>query len=70
VTKNLEKALEAVSDLSSSEQDELAAQILDEIAWEKSGERGGDRVRLRELVNQARQDIEAGRVRELNPEDI
>jgi hypothetical protein len=66
VTKLLEKAFQAVSDLPASEQDELAARILDEIAWE----RGGDREKLRRLVDEARADIRAGRVRELRPDDL
>lgn len=66
VTKLLEKALEAASDLPPAEQDELAGRILDEIAWE----RGGGREKLRRLVDEAREDIRAGRVRELRPEDI
>jgi hypothetical protein len=66
VTKLLEEALEAASDLPPAEQDELAGRILDEIAWE----RGGGREKLRRLVDEAREDIRAGRVRELRPEDI
>jgi len=70
VTKPLEKAFEAASDLPATEQDELAARIFDEIAWERSAERGGDREKLRRLVDQAREDIRAGRVRELRPDDL
>jgi hypothetical protein len=63
----LEQAFEAASDLPATEQDELAARILDEIAWERGGE---NREKLRRLVEEAREDIRAGRVRELRPEDI
>jgi hypothetical protein len=40
--------------------------LFDEIAWE----RGAGREKLRRLVDEAREDIRAGRVRELRPEDI
>jgi hypothetical protein len=70
VTKSLEKAFEAASDLPASEQDELAARILDEIAWETNQEAGADREKLRRMVAEARADIQAGRVRELRPEDL
>lgn len=66
VTKLLEKALAAVSDLPPAEQDELAARLLDEVAWE----RGAGREKLRWLVDEAREDIRAGRVRELRPDDV
>jgi hypothetical protein len=70
VTKLLEKAFEAASDLPATGQDELAARILDEIAWDGGAKGGGDRARLRRLVDEAREDIRAGRVRELRPEDL
>jgi hypothetical protein len=70
VTKLLETAFDAASGLPAAEQDDLAAQILDEIAWERGPQGDAGRERLRRLVEQAREDIRAGRVRELRPEDI
>jgi hypothetical protein len=70
VTKKLEKAFETASDLPAAEQDELAARILDEVAWETSGKGDAGHEKLRQLVEQARADVQAGRVRELRPEDL
>ena len=70
MTKLLEKAFAVASDLPATTQDELAARILDEIAWEGGAAGGADREKLRRLVDQARKDIRAGRVRDLRPEDI
>jgi len=70
VTKLLGKAFEAASDLPAAEQDELAARILDEVAWERSSEAGASGEKLRQMVEQARADIRAGRGRELHPEDL
>lgn len=70
MTKLLEKAFEAAKDLSTTEQDQLAARILDEVAWETSLGAGAGREKLRQMVDQARADIRAGRVRELRPEDL
>jgi hypothetical protein len=47
-----------------------ATQKLDEIAWERGDDRGIDPEKLRRLVDRAREDIRAGRVHELRPEDI
>jgi hypothetical protein len=63
VTKRLEKAMEAAADLSANEQDELADLILDEVAWERGDKGEGSGEKLRRLVKQGREDIEAGRVR-------
>jgi hypothetical protein len=70
VTKLLEKAFEAAKDLPTAEQDQLAARILDEVAWETSLASGAGREKLRQMVDRARADIRAGRVREFRPEDL
>ena len=72
MTRSLEQAFEAASQLASDEQDELAAQMLREIAWEKKWEPtlADDPQKLRLLVEQARQDIKAGRVQELRVDDL
>ena len=70
MTKLLETAFAAASDLPAAEQDDLAAEILDEIAWERGSQGDPGREKLRRLVEQAREDIRAGRVRELRPEDL
>ncbi|MEX2300203.1 MAG: hypothetical protein WD733_04655 [Bryobacterales bacterium] len=62
--------MEAAADLSANEQDELAERILDEVSWERGDKSEGSPEKLRRLVKQGREDIEAGRVRELRPEDI
>ncbi len=72
MTHSLEQAFEAASQLASDEQDALAAQMLREIGWEKKWESAltDDPQKLRLLVEEARQDIKAGRVQELNVDDI
>ena len=52
--------------LDSDEQDVLAAQMLQEIAWEKKWESAltASPEKLRRLVDEAQQDIQAGRVQE------
>ncbi len=72
MTRSLEQAFEAASQLASDEQDELAAQMLRKIAWEKKWESAltGDPQKLRLLVEEARQDIKAGRVQELRVNDL
>ncbi len=72
MTRSLEQAFEAASQLTSDEQDALAAQMLREIAWEKKWESAltDDPQKLRLLVEQARQDIKAGRVQELRVDDL
>ena len=52
------------------EQDQLAARILDEVACETSLEGGAGREKLRQMIDQARADIRASRVREFRPEDL
>ena len=72
MTRSLEQAFEAASQLSSDEQDVLAAQMLQEIAWEKKWESAlnDDPEKLRSLLKEARQDIKTGRVEELRVDDI
>ena len=72
MTRSLEQAFEAASQLSSDEQDVLAARMLQEIAWEKKWESAltDDPEKLRSLLKEARQDIKAGRVQELRVDDI
>ena len=72
MTRSLEQAFEAASQLSSDEQDVLAARMLQEIAWGKKWESAltDDPEKLRSLLKEARQDIKAGRVQELRVDDI
>ena len=58
--------------LDSDEQDVLAAQMLQEIAWEKKWESAltASPEKLRRLVDEAQQDIQAGRVQELHVDDL
>ena len=72
MTRSLEQAFEAASQLSSDEQDLLAARMLQEIAWEKKWESAltDDPEKLRSLLKEARQDIKTGRVQELRVDDI
>ncbi len=70
--RSLEQAFEAASQLSSDEQDVLAEQMLQEIAWEKNWGAAltDDPEKLRSLLKEARQDIKTGRVQELRVDDI
>ena len=72
MTRSLEQAFEAASQLSSDEQDVLAARMLQEIAWEKKWDSAltDNPEKLRSLLREARQDIKAGRVQELRVDDI
>ncbi len=72
MTRSLEQAFEAACQLASDEQDALAAQMLREIAWEKKWGSAltDDPQKLRLLVEEARQDIKAGRVQELRVDDL
>ena len=72
MTRSLEQAFEAASQLSSDEQDVLAARMLQEIAWEKKWGSAltDDPEKLRSLLKEARQDIKTGRVQELRVDDI
>ena len=72
MTRSLEQAFEAASQLSCDEQDVLASQMLQEIAWEKKSESAltDDPQKFRLLVEQARQDVQAGRVQELRVDDL
>ena len=72
MTRSLEQAFEAASQLASDEQDALDAQMLQEIAWEKKWESAltDDPQKLQLLVEEARQDIKADRVQELRVDDL
>ena len=72
MTRSLEQAFEAASQLSSDEQDVLAARMLQEIAWEKKWDSAltDNPEKLRSLLKEARQDIKTGRVEELRVDDI
>ena len=72
MTRSLEQAFEAASQLTCDEQDALAARMFREIAWENRWESAltDDPEKLRRLVEEARQDIKAGRVRELHADAI
>ncbi len=72
MTDSLEQAFEVASQLASDDQDALAAQMLREIAWEKKWESAltDNPEKLRRLVEEARQDIKAGRVQELRVDDL
>ena len=72
VTSLLKKAFVAASELPAGEQDTLASQMLREIAWEKKWETAlsNNPEKLSALVEEALGDIQAGRVRELNVDDV
>ena len=72
MTHLLEEAFKAASDLPEQDQDALASRVLQEIAWEKKWDTAlaEKRATVRNLVEEAREDIRAGRVRELNPDDL
>jgi hypothetical protein len=72
VTQLLEKALAEIHKLSESQQDALASMILEELAderlWEESFARSQDQ--LAKLAEKARQDIRAGRVRNIGIDEL
>ena len=72
VTSLLKKAFAAASELPAGEQDTLASQMLREIAWEKKWETAlsSNPEKLSALVEEALVDIQAGRVGELNVDDV
>lgn len=72
MTHLLKEAFKAASDLPETDQDALASRVLQEIAWEKKWDAAlaEKRATLRNLVQQAREDLRAGRVRELDPDDL
>jgi aspartate/glutamate racemase len=72
VTQLLEKALAEIHKLSESQQDALASMILEELAderlWEESFARSQDQ--MAKLAEKARQDIRAGRVRNIGIDEL
>jgi hypothetical protein len=72
MTPFLERAIERVQQLPEAEQDAIAAVILDELAdeqrWEKSF--ANSQEQLGKLAAKVRSDIEAGRFKDLEVEDL
>ena len=72
MTKALHKAFEVASKLPDSEQDELAAAIIEELhaeaAWEKT--LSASLPELEQLAKEARQEYLAGRTQPLDPEKL
>ena len=72
VTHLLEKAFKAAADLPDKDQHALGSRVLQEIAGGKEWDAAlaKKRTALRSLAHEARADIQAGRVRELIPDDL
>lgn len=72
MTQLLEQALEAMRKLPSSEQDALAAIILEEIADERRWDEGFARTQpqLAQLAEKVRTDIRAGRVKDVGIDEL
>lgn len=72
MTQLLQQALGEVQKLSASEQDAIAALILQEIADERQWEDAFARSQpqLEQLAKKARADIQAGRVQELGIDEL
>jgi len=72
MTQLLEQALAELRKLTESEQDAMAALILDELAdeqrWQESFARSQDQ--LAQLAEQARKDIREGRVRNMGIDEL
>jgi hypothetical protein len=72
MTQLLEHALVEIKKLSESDQDAIASLILEELAdeqrWQESFARSPDV--LRRLAEKAREDIRAGRVREVGIDEL
>lgn len=72
MTQLLEQALAQLEKLPQDEQDAIAALILEEIAderrWDESFARSQDR--LAELAAKVREDIQAGRVRDVGVDEL
>jgi hypothetical protein len=72
MTQLLEQALAKLQELPESEQDAIAALILDELAdeerWQESFARSQDQ--LAKLAEKARADIRAGRVRDIGIDEL
>jgi hypothetical protein len=72
MTQLLEQAIEQVKKLPTTEQDAIAARILEEIADERRWDAAfaGSQPQLKRLVAKVREDIRAGRVRDLGIDDL
>lgn len=72
MTQLLEQAMKAVQDLTDSEQDAIAAVILaeieDERRWESAFSNSQDKLAV--LVEQARDDIRLGRIRDVGIDEL
>jgi hypothetical protein len=72
MTRLLDEALAEVQKLPESEQDAIAAMILDELAderqWDETFARS--QVQLQRLAERVRQDISAGRVRHMGIDEL
>jgi hypothetical protein len=72
MTHQLEQAIAQLSRLSASDQDAMAALILDELAdeerWESAFAQSQDQ--LARLADRARQDIAAGRTRDVGIDEL
>ena len=72
MTHRLEQAIAQLSKLPDSEQDAIAALILEELAdeqrWQESFARSQDK--LAKLAERARVDIQAGRVRDIGIDEL
>ncbi len=72
MTKLLEEAIERVKQLEASEQDAIAAIILEEIADEERWDAAfaGSQDGLAKLASQAMEEYRAGQTEELDPETL
>ena len=72
MTDLLERALAKVQELPPDEQDAIAAIILDELADEQRWSQAfaNSQGELARLANRVREDIQAGRVREMGVDDL
>ncbi len=72
MTRLLEQAIQAVQTLPATEQDTIAAVILDELEDERRWDEAFDRSqeKLAQLAEKAREDIRAGRVRDVFPDEL
>jgi hypothetical protein len=72
MTHLLEQAIAQLNNLSESDQDAIAALILEELAdeqrWQESFGRSQDK--LKQRADQARQDVREGRVRDLGMDEL
>ena len=72
MTQLLEKALAEVQKLTDPDQDTIAAMILDELADERRWDQAfaGSQEQLGRLADRVRQDIRAGRVRNVGIDEL